>query len=218
MRRKLMLVVLMLGVVGLVACNKDVKQKDVKEEKVNTSIDISEIDEDKIQFSSGSLDMNVYNPSVEELSEEADVIFKGKLVGIDSYLDDWEMKSNYTFEVDEYYKGDVEESTFTINTLGGIMKEKEYKELISKVWEIDDEKWVPDDDMYVVHGLMGMEPLDLNSEYFVYAYYYNDSYHPMYTIYGTYKKNENGEYERFGIDEGDRHTKTLEELENSVKE
>ena len=65
MRRKLMLVVLMLGVVGLVACNKDVKQKDVKEEKVNTSIDISEIDEDKIQFSSGSLDMNVYNPSVE---------------------------------------------------------------------------------------------------------------------------------------------------------
>ncbi|MBQ3546527.1 MAG: hypothetical protein IJA34_16310 [Lachnospiraceae bacterium] len=222
--KKSLVILGLVSLIALVSCgNKTGSEENVTNKvdsgKDNFSIDISEIDEDKIQFSSGNMDMNVYNPSIEELSEHSDVIFKGKLTDIDSYLDDWEMKSNYTFEIDEYYKGDVEGAEFTINTLGGIMKEKDYKELISKVMDIDEEEWEPGEDMYVACGYQGFPPLDLNSEYVIYAAYNKDkdNYYPTYYFYGIYKNIGNNEFERFGLDETDTHIKKLEELKESIK-
>lgn len=226
MSKRIIICVLVIFVLGLTACDKKTSDKNVstedKKNDVSKNIDISTIDESNIEYSYGAADMNVYNPSCEELSEKADIIFKGKLVESESYLNEQAtINSDYTFVVSESYKGDVG-SEVSINMLCGIMEKSLFVKQVMKhdgyeQSEIDKVEEEPG--KYIAFGLEGFNPLDLNEEYVIYAKYHpeHDYYYPVYYFYGVYEQNDNGEYERYGLDENDKQIKKIEELVECIK-
>lgn len=214
--------VMALGIMCLCSCGDKGKEsnetKKVNNEVQNVSesgIDISELNDNDIDYIHGDVDMNVYNPDNQEIADKSDVIIKGKLVKMDSHLDvdSFAIKSDYTFEVEDTLKGETGD-TFTINMLGGIMSASDYKkEAGEENVEADDSK------KYIGYGLNGFKPLDLNSEYVIYAKYHQekDNYYPVYYYYGIYKNNGAEMFERYGTSEEDRQNLTLDVIENNIE-
>lgn len=131
------------------------------------------------------------------------------------------INSDYTFVVSESYKGDVG-SEVSINMLCGIMEKSLFVKQVMKhdgyeQSEIDKVEEEPG--KYIAFGLEGFNPLDLNEEYVIYAKYHpeHDYYYPVYYFYGVYEQNDNGEYERYGLDENDKQIKKIEELVECIK-
>lgn len=220
MKKSKVIAIILLCMIGIIGCGKNKANNETNARySDNKNIDISQINSNEIIYNYKNADMNVYNPDIKELSEEAEIIIKGNLTEIDSYLDEntMSMKSNYTFKVNETYKGNADKE-ITINMVGGIMQYSDYAEQVKEFGgKINTEE--NQGKNYIVFGLCGFNPLVLNKEYVIYVNYNMDTemFYPLYYFYGIYEKNEEGLYERFGVDENDKQTVDLDEIIKQAK-
>lgn len=164
---------------------------------VKDSIDISEIAPALVRKGLILVDWNVTDPEIEEMKNKADIIFEGRLIQAEPYIssDSMSVYSDYLFEVNEMYKGE-QADTITINMLGGLMKDSDYLAQLKELGMAVEEDAEEVGDTYTFSAAEGVEPLDLNEEYIVFASW-NESkekYYPTYYYYGLFQKTENGEF------------------------
>lgn len=202
MRRKLFIIVLMVGMILMCSCTK---KSDSKEE-----IDNEEISGYKTVLSKVNVDMNVYNTPLNELVETADIIYKGKLMNVEH---DIENGTKYTFKVVDTFKGNLG-NEMIIKSIGGIMPLSEYNIQMKKagkneelINEGDEEGkyvfWTAYDKFMVVSP---------DSEYIIFATKNTsgDNYYFTHLYYGIYQRKEDNKYIR-NSDEKDKYREVTEE-------
>lgn len=89
MKKLKIIMLILLCVFCSTVCGKHSNSNERTESHINNikeNIDISQLNSSKITYNYGKADVSVYNPSLEELSENAEIIFKGTLNKMDAYL------------------------------------------------------------------------------------------------------------------------------------
>lgn len=212
-------IIVLLVLCCLICCScssKEEKDEIPKYEGIN----ISEIDSKDIINQKCTLDMNVKNVELDELAEEADIVIKGRLIKLDSNVDEQTntMYTDYTFKVDKTYKGKTG-NKIVINALGGIMKYDKYMNQVIKnkfASESDIDK--NNMDKYVCFLPAGFTPLSPKGEYVIYANYNEEKecYYPTYYFYGIFNSDDGKKYKRYKIEEDDIDSvATIEKIEKS---
>lgn len=207
MRRRIFIIFVIVSMAIMCSCTKKPNSK----EEINNE----EVSGYQTVYSKVIVEMNVYNPPLSEVVEGADIIFKGKLLDVNSTEDG----TLYTFNVTESLKGDVD-NEMIIKSIGGIMSLSEYNDMMRKAKE--DEKVFSEgneEGKYVFwtayDNLMLISPA---SEFIIFATKNldKDNYYFTYLYYGIYQRQEDNKYIRNSDDKDEYREVTEEEIKNII--